>query len=96
MSLTTRYIYAITFIITAVGFLLPFWPLMVLGIIVAALSGRYLFAVFMALLVDIGSGLPLGVLRYLFVPFTILAIVAALVRVFGERYFLDKTPPDTL
>lgn len=96
MSPAARYIYAITFIITAVGFLLPFWPLMALGILIAALSGRYLFAVFMALLVDIASGMPTGVLRYVFVPFTILALAAALVRILGERYFLDKTPPDTL
>lgn len=96
MSSAFRYLYAISFIITAAGFLLPFWPLSALGVSLAALSGRYFFAICMALLVDIGSGAPTGLLRYAIAPFTLLAIIATLARVFGRRYFLDKTPPSTL
>lgn len=96
MTMASRYIYALTFAITATGFLLPFWPLCVVGILIATLSGRYVFGILVALLIDLGSGVPTGILRYLFVPFTILAILAALVRVFAVSYFLDKTPPDTL
>lgn len=96
MNIASRYIYALTFAITATGFLLPFWPLCVAGILIATLSGRYVFGIILALLIDVGAGVPTGILHYLFVPFTILAIAAALVRVFVVSYFLDKTPPDTL
>lgn len=96
MTVSSRYIYAIAFAIAAVGFLLPFWPLCVIGVLIAALSGRYFFAIPMALLLDLGSGVPTGWLHYLFVPFTVLAVAASLLRVFGSAYFLDKTPPDTL
>ncbi len=96
MTVTSRYIFALSFAIAAVGFLLPFWPLSVIGILIAALSGRYFFAIPMALLLDLGSGLPTGWLQYVFVPFTILAVLASLLRVYASAYFLDKTPPDTL
>jgi hypothetical protein len=96
MTVQSRYIYALSFIIAAAGFLLPFWPLIIMGICIAALSGRYLFAIAIAILLDIGSGTPTGIWRYLYMPFTVLAVIAALVRVVGARYFLDKTPPDTL
>lgn len=96
MTFKSRYIYAITFAIAAVGFLLPFWPLSVVGILLASLSGRYVFALIVGLLLDLGSGVPTGLLHYLFVPFTLLAVGASLLRLFGGAYFLDKTPPDTL
>ncbi len=96
MTLSSRYIYAISFAIAAIGFLVPFWPLSVVGVLIAALSGRFVFAIVMGLLLDLGSGIPTGLLHYVFVPFTLLAAVAALVRLFGATYFLDKTPQDTL
>ncbi|HEV7449405.1 MAG TPA: hypothetical protein VGP13_02610 [Candidatus Paceibacterota bacterium] len=96
MTLASRYIYSISFAIAATGFLLPFWPLSVLGVLIAALSGRYFFAIAMALLLDVGHGQATGLLHYFLVPFTILAVAATLARVFGGAYFLDKTPPDTL
>ncbi len=96
MTTSSRYIYALSFAIAAVGFLLPFWPLCVIGVLIAGLSGRYFFAILVGLLLDLGSGVPTGWLHYIFVPFTVLAAIAALLRVFGAAYFLDKTPPGTL
>lgn len=96
MTPSSRYIYALSFAIAATGFLLPFWPLCVVGLLIAALSGRYVFAILMALLLDLGSGVPTGVLHYIFVPYTALAVIAALLRVYASAYFLDKTPPGTL
>lgn len=96
MTLASRYIYALSFAIASIGFLLPFWPLCVLGVLIAALSGRYVFAVIMALLLDVGSGMSTGLWRYVYVPFTILAVIASLVRAYGGAYFLDKTPLDRL
>lgn len=96
MTLASRYIYALSFAIAATGFLLPFWPLCVVGILIAALSGRYVFAIIMGLLLDLGFGQPTGITRYLMVPFALLAGIASLMRVYAGAYFLDKTPPDTL
>lgn len=96
MNLASRYIYALSFAIAATGFLLPFWPLCLVGVLIAALSGRYFFAILIALLIDVGSGAPSGILHYLYVPYTALAVAASLARLLGIQYFLDKTPPDTL
>ena len=96
MTLSSRYIYALSFAIAAIGFLLPFWPLCVLGVLIAALSGRYIFAVCMALLLDVGSGESVGLWRYVYVPFTLLAVAASLLRAYSSAYFLDKTPLDRL
>lgn len=96
MTLASGHIYALTFAIAATGFLVPFWPLSVAGILIAALSGRYIFALMVALLLDLASGVPTGFLHYLYAPFTILAALAGALRLFGGAYVLDKTPPDTL
>jgi hypothetical protein len=96
MSLSTRQILALSFAIAAAGFLLPLWPLSVVGILIAALSGRFFFAIVMGLLLDVAWGMPVGLLHYVYFPFTALAFGAVLARIFGGRYFIDRTPPGTL
>lgn len=96
MTAASRWIYACTFLLAAMGFLLPLWPLCIVGILLAALSGRWLFAVFIALLIDIAWGAPAGTLGFITFPFTLMALIAALARMFGSRYFLDKNLPEHL
>jgi hypothetical protein len=96
MTKTSRWIYATTFLLAAAGALLPFWPLCVAGILIAAFSGRWLFAVGMALLVDVAWGAPTGMLHFLYFPFTLLALLGAAVRVWGSRYFLDRNIQEKL
>jgi hypothetical protein len=96
MTQTSRLIYALSFIIAGAGFLLPFWPLCIVGVLIAALSGRFIFAIFMGLLLDVAWGAPVGILHYIYFPFTILALVGALLQRLSGKYFLDRTPPDTL
>ncbi len=96
MSTSTRLIYSLAFVIAAAGFFLPFWPLIVLGVVVAALSGRWIFAMLMALLIDVALGPPHGVLHMLYVPFTLLALLCALAHYFLSGYFLDRGSPDRL
>jgi hypothetical protein len=91
MSRSSRYIYAVSFILGAAGFLLPLWPLSVLGVLLCALSGRFIFALFMGLLLDIAWGAPSGTAQYLFFPFAALALGGVVVHVFGVRYFFDRT-----
>ncbi len=52
-SNSTKWILASSFALSAIGFLLPFWPLAVVGILLAALSGRVVFAIAIGLLLDI-------------------------------------------
>jgi hypothetical protein len=96
MSRNSRWIYAATFLLAAAGFLVPFWPLSVLGTLIAALSGRWIFAILMGLLLDIAWGAPTGTLRFLFFPFTIVALLGVIARYWGSYYFLDKNPQERL
>ncbi|MES2203381.1 MAG: hypothetical protein V4474_03615 [Patescibacteria group bacterium] len=94
--MSSRITYAVSFLLAAGGFLWPFWPLSVLGIILSALTGRWIFAVFMGLLLDVAWSIPTGVWDTIYLPFTALAVVVALLRYFFADYFLDRSPTDTL
>ena len=96
MSLFSRWIYASTFMLVAAGFLLPFWPLSVFGIALCAVSGRYIFAIVAALLVDVAWGAPTETMHWLFFPLTLFAIVCALLRLWGGRYFFDRSSQEKL
>jgi len=92
----TRFLLSMCFLLAALGFLLPMWPLSALGIFLAGLSGRYVFAITMGLLFDIAYGAPMGALHFVWFPFTLLAITALLCSVFGKRYFLGRTQSETV
>lgn len=96
MTQSSRWIYAVCFLLAAAGFLLPLWPLCVVGILLAAFSGRWLFALIVAVLIDLAWGVPTGLLHYLFFPFTIVAVLGALARIWGMKYFIDKNPQQKL
>ncbi|MGH7936137.1 MAG: hypothetical protein ACREF8_03920 [Chthoniobacterales bacterium] len=81
---------AVAFILAAAGFLLPLWPLCVLGIFVAALSGRFVFALAIGLLLDIAYGAPAGAWHMLYFPFTLLAVLFVLLRYIGMRYVRSR------
>lgn len=95
-SATRRSILAIGLVLAAGGFLLPFWPLSVLGVVLLALWGRWFVALVVGLLLDLAWGAPVGLAHFLYVPFTELAVVAALARLVGSEYFISRTPPETL
>ena len=96
MNRTSRLIYAESFVIVGAGFLVPLWPLCACGILLAALSGRWVFATAEGLLIDIAWGAPGGLLHYVYFPFTVVALVAALMYMAFSSYFVDRTPTDTL
>ncbi len=79
-------ILALSFAIAAAGFLLPFWPLGLFGVAIAALSGHWIGAVIIGLLLDLAYGTPLGRLHALYFPFTIFALLVALVRYYVAAY----------
>jgi hypothetical protein len=96
MSKNSRWIYAVTFLLAAAGFLMPLWPLSVLVTMLAALSGRWIFAVMMGLMLDLAWGAPTGTLQYLFFPFTIVALLCVVARSWGGYYFLDRNPQEKI
>lgn len=96
MSPSSRWIFAVTFVLASTGFLLPFWPLSVLGVVLCALSGRWFFALFIGLMLDIAWGAPTGTAQYLYFPFTALALLCVVARYWGARYFLDRNPQEHL
>ena len=90
MSHNSRFIYAVTFLLASAGFLVPLWPLSVAGVLLAALSGRWIFGVLTGLLLDLAWGAPTGTLYYFFFPFTIVALAGFIARYWGSYYFLDR------
>lgn len=90
MTQTTKWIIATSFLIAAAGFLWPFWPLTLLGIAICALSGRWVFAVGIGLLLDVGYGAPVGPFEALYVPFTLFALVCSAAYLFGGRYVFQR------
>jgi hypothetical protein len=93
---TTGWIIASSFAIAALGFLIPFWPLSALGILIAGLSGRWWLALIMGILFDAAYGAPVGRLHYLYVPFTLLALLSILIRIIAQKYLLSKSHQEHL
>lgn len=91
-----KWMLASSFAIAAIGFLLPFWPLSVVGILLAALSGRWIFAIAIGLLLDIAYGAPMGSAQFLYFPFTLVALLGVVIRYFGRKYLFNKNIPSTL
>jgi hypothetical protein len=91
--MTTRAIQTFSILLVIVGFLLPLWELQVVGIILAGISGRYLVAFLLGLVVDIAYGPPTGVLHATFFPFTLLALLSIGIFQLGKNFVLDKTFP---
>jgi hypothetical protein len=65
----------LSFVLVAAGFLLPFWPLEVLGILVAGFSGLWMLAIILGLLLDLAYGAPVGRWHVVYFPFTLLALL---------------------
>lgn len=91
----TAWILAVSFVLAALGFLLPAWPLCILGICLAAFSGRWVFGICIGLLIDIAWGTPTGYAHFLLFPFTLAACLAAVGRYVSVSY-VRKSSGNTL
>ncbi len=96
MSKSNRFILATIFLLASAGFLLQFWPLEALAVVLAALTGHSIFAIALGALLDIAYGAPLGLARFLFFPFTLLALLGIGVKRIGFKYLMGKRPPEHL
>lgn len=71
------------FIFATIGFFIPFWPFVVLGIVGS--SAMYpIVAVGIGVLADVLFGAPEGFLRFVYFPFTILGLLAGLLSIFAS------------
>ena len=71
----------------ALGVLLPYWPLSLAGVLIAAFGGQWILATVLGLLLDIFYGRPpAGWLHAVSFPFAALAVFVSLLRVFVTRY----------
>ncbi len=83
-------IVTVSLLLVIAGFFVPLWPLSVLGLLLLALTGHYVVAVVIGLLLDIAFGAPTGVLHFLYVPFTLLSLGISLLRYIFSDYFRDE------
>ena len=96
MKKSGRILVSVSFALVGAGFLLPFWPLCVLGILLAAFSGHWIYAISFGVLLDVAYGTPTGLVRFIYLPFTVLALIAIGTRSLGSRYLLEKAPPEKI
>lgn len=82
----SRWMLALACATAAAGFLLPLWPLGLVGVAIAVLSGSTFSPVFIALLLDIAYGTPVGSLHALYFPFTIFALACIAARYVSSAY----------
>jgi drug/metabolite transporter superfamily protein YnfA len=87
---TGWWISAGSFALAAAGFLLPFWPLSVLGIALAAFTGRWMLAIALGLLLDIAYGAPVGQWHLLYIPFTLTALACIFGHYIASRYMRKR------
>jgi len=71
------------------GFVFSFWPLGLLGLLLAAAVGQYGFAIVIGLLMDIGYGAPIGQWHFLYVPFTLLSFILCVLHYLLSAYFRE-------
>jgi hypothetical protein len=82
-------IFGVSFILAVAGFLLPFWPLSLLGVLLAAATGRYIASIVLGLLLDVVYGAPVGHWHVVYVPFTLAAFIASIAHWYLGAYFRD-------
>jgi hypothetical protein len=86
-----KWIMILAFLLASGGFVLAFWPLEIIGILVAAGGGVPLMALGIGLLLDLAYGAPLGLAHYLYFPFTIAAFLAIGGRLLAGRFMIERS-----
>lgn len=75
------------------GLALSFWPLCLLGLLVAAAAGQYVLAVVIGIFLDVVYGPPptgyLGYMHILHVPFMLLSITLCAIHYYVAFYFRE-------
>lgn len=96
MKIRNKWVYTATFACAAAGLILPFWPLTVLGVVMAVLYGRVVYGLCLALIFDLILGVPTGILYWVHFPLFVLALFCFLLRYLALRYMLERGSPGRL
>ena len=82
-------------VVVSAGFLFGFWPLCLMGVMLAAALGRSASALLLGLFLDVVYGVPAGFLHLVYFPFTLFALASVLVQtmIMGR---IRTTQTDTL
>ncbi len=88
--------YLVSLALLTAGFLLSWWPLYAAGVLAAALWGRWIFALCIALVLDIAWGAPAGALAVIAMPATLACALVSLVRAVAARYMSSRALPERL
>jgi hypothetical protein len=83
---------AIALLLLVTGSLVSFWPLYVLALVLLAASGQVIAALLAGFVLDALFGKSAGTLLLLYVPFTLLALVLSLIRLYLSTYLLERDP----
>ena len=70
-------------LLTGVGFFIPFWPFVVIGILASSVMYP-IVGVLVGALADVVFGAPAGLFRFLYFPFTMLGLLAGLLSIFAS------------
>jgi hypothetical protein len=77
-------------IFIAAGFFVPFWPFLVLGILMSALMYPLIGIVF-GIAADLFFGAPAGTWQFIHVPFSLLGVAAGLLSVFASSRLRSRS-----
>lgn len=77
-------------VLAVMGFALSLWPIEALAILVLVIGGSPIAAVAAGLVLDSVYGAPVGLLHYVFFPFTLGALLCNLIYMIGGRFFVDR------
>lgn len=70
-------------LLSTIGLSIPFWPFVILGILASSVMYP-IVGVLIGALADVVFGVPSGMLRFAYFPFTILGLIAGLLSIFAS------------
>ena len=86
MRLNDTFILVLSILLCVLGLVVGWWPLSLLGVLLAAFGGRWIVALLFAFLLDCIFGAPLTFLHALVFPFTFLTLCIVIVRALTIRH----------
>lgn len=78
------------------GFLFQFWPFFLIAIVALGLGGYYIPATALGIVLDITFGVPGGILRFIWFPFTAGALLIVALHMASLHYMLPRTAREKL
>jgi hypothetical protein len=71
------------------GILFGWWLLAYAGVLLAAVCGRFVLALLLAMVLDLMYGAPTGMFQYIAFPFVVFTLIVVLVQAFLVRHIRE-------